>query len=285
MFKFIFDETGAKSEKDKENELGLVAGFILTDKKIEDSLMKGVEQIIQEYNLRELPKIHMSAIRDKEKKIEIQEKIFSLLNKLNIVWTYGSTHIKTFKEKQFYKNKEELSQKQKKSIDKSNANWPIAKFYEECLFKTLTNVMDYKRIYCNTNTDEIIEMISDPLDESIKKSFEHFIEKTIKPTTEYTEYCGYDKEKKEKIPLFYIKATISNKDGSPYIVSLPKYKIECKDSNLTFVADVLAYKTIEILKKNFLSENEINNLKIMAGHPCEYLFIYEKDIDKIFKDI
>lgn len=40
MFKFICDEAGAKTHKDKEHQFGLVSGFILTDNYKEKKLKK-----------------------------------------------------------------------------------------------------------------------------------------------------------------------------------------------------------------------------------------------------
>lgn len=274
MFKFIFDETGAKTINDKENKIGLVVGFFLTDRETEKYLIQEIELIIQEYSLKSLPKLHVSAISDHSIKEKIEEKVFMLLNKLNIVWTYGSTHIKKYKEKNSYRLEENVTEKIKKDRKRSDANWPIPSFYEECLLKAFINVIDFQKYYYKNEKE--IEIISDPIDNSLIKSFNYLIEKTINPKKEFIGY-GYDKEKKEKTIDFIIKGTLN--------VPLPKvptYEFKCENSNLTFIADVLAYRTFKILKENIISENKLNNFEIMNGHPCEYLFIFSKEIDEYF---
>ena len=88
--KFIFDEAGVKSVKD--NGKFVVAGFFLTETK-ERILQKRTIEILNKYDvLKEVKKIHMSEIFkvNKEQGKLLENEIFSLLNDLEIPWTFAA---------------------------------------------------------------------------------------------------------------------------------------------------------------------------------------------------
>ena len=91
IMKFIFDEAGVKSVKDDGN-FGVVAGFFLTEDK-ERILQKRAIEILNKYEvLKEVKKIHMSEIFkvNKEQGTLLENEIFSLLNDLEVPWTFAA---------------------------------------------------------------------------------------------------------------------------------------------------------------------------------------------------
>ncbi len=258
MFKFIYDEAGAKTEKDKEHEFGVVSGFILTDKEKEVLLIKKIKEIVKKHNLEGLKKLHISAINSKEKKDILQEEVLSLLNNLDIVWTYNGTKISNFH-----------------SFEKGERKrFALPTLYENCIINTFGNVVDYYSIY-HAKSNKEIEFISDSIDKEIKDSLSHLLQRllNIKEKEEIPIYKGYDKEKRKPILESLLKV-----ENNLESIIFPKYTIKSEDSYLTFVADILTYHTFKILKNNSLEEG-INNHKIMKNHLCKYLFLYYKEID------
>lgn len=251
MFKFICDEAGAKTHKDKEHQFGLVSGFILTDNYKEKKLIEKIKEIIKKYNLKELKKLHISAINDKSKRESIQIEVLNVLNSLDIIWTYGCVKI----EEHDWVNK------------KNRKKFGIPTLYEECLLRAFMNTIDYYKMYCE---EDKIEIISDNIDREIRESFSYLLEKVInpKPKQEYLINDGYDYENKKP----KLKAKIVAENNLQPIV-LPKYTFKSENSYLTFIADILIYQTFQVLK-NKIFEEQVNSHKIMENHICKYLFMY-----------
>lgn len=265
VFKFIFDEAGAKTENDKEHEFGVVSGFILKTEQKEKILVEEIKKIIEKYNLKELKKIHLSAISDVEKRKSIQLEILELLNNLEIVWTYGSVKKNCI---------------QKVNI-KDRLKFGIPNLYESCILVAFINAIDYYEFYHKKNKNDQIKLISDNIDQTIKDNFSKVLKKICNCNGEkkYEINTGYNKEKRKPI----IGNILTVKSDIPPL-KLPKYTWESENSYLTFVADVLTYHTFQILKNESI-EKQFNCHEIMKTHICKYLFIYSNEIDEYFNSI
>ena len=157
VMKFIFDEAGVKSVKD-DGSLGVVAGFFLTEDKEKILQQKGIE-ILNKYDvLKEVKKIHMSEIFkvNKEQGKLLENEIFSLLNDLEVPWTFAAmkNNIK--------------DTKPQKNIPKCIR---LGSFLEILYMRILVNVFDYMMVM---NYKKNIEFISDMLDKSIIDNFIEF---------------------------------------------------------------------------------------------------------------
>ena len=145
--KFIFDEAGVKSTKDN-GSCGVVAGFFLTEEK-ESILQKRAIEILNKYDvLKEVKKIHMSEIFkvNKEQGKLLENEIFSLLNELEVPWTFATM-------KNIFKNSE-----LKKNIPECVRT---GNFLEILYMRILVNVFDYRMVI---NYKKNIEFITDTLD-------------------------------------------------------------------------------------------------------------------------
>lgn len=162
IMKFIFDEAGVKSVKDDGN-FGVVAGFFLTEDK-ERILQKRAIEILNKYEvLKEVKKIHMSEIFkvNKEQGTLLENEIFSLLNDLEVPWTFAAM-------KNISKNT-----KSKKDIPKCIRT---GSFLEILYMRISVNVFDYMMVM---GYKKNIEFISDVLDKSIIDNFIEFSRNTL----------------------------------------------------------------------------------------------------------
>ena len=255
--KFIFDEAGVKSVKD--NGKFVVAGFFLTETK-ERILQKRTIEILNKYDvLKEVKKIHMSEIFkvNKEQGKLLENEIFSLLNDLEIPWTFAAI-------KNISKNT-----KSKKNIPKCIRT---GSFLEILYMRISVNVFDYMMIM---GYKKNIEFISDMLDKTIVDNFIEFSKDTFMEEKNIVMKNGYDF--KNKIPIKCTELNTKqevNKELKNFFNNL-NFKVD--ESNiLSFIADIITYRVYKILKEN---ENVkvYNKKEIMISHPCKYIFMLGED--------
>ena len=256
--KFIFDEAGVKSVKDN-GKFGVVAGFFLTEAK-ERSLQKRTIEILNKYDvLKEVKKIHMSEIFkvNKEQGKLLENEIFSLLNDLEIPWTFAAI-------KNISKNT-----KSKKNIPKCIRT---GSFLEILYMRISVNVFDYMMVM---GYKKNIEFISDMLDKAIVDNFIEFSKNTFMEEKNIVIKNGYDFE--NKIPIKCAELNTKqevNKELKNFFNNL-NFKVD--ESNiLSFIADIITYRVYKILKEN---ENVkvYNKKEIMISHPCKYIFMLGED--------
>ena len=256
--KFIFDEAGVKSVKDN-GKFGVVAGFFLTEAK-ERSLQKRTIEILNKYAvLKEVKKIHMSEIFkvNKEQGKLLENEIFSLLNDLEIPWTFAAI-------KNISKNT-----KSKKNIPKCIRT---GSFLEILYMRISVNVFDYMMVM---GYKKNIEFISDMLDKAIVDNFIEFSKNTFMEEKNIVIKNGYDFE--NKIPIKCAELNTKqevNKELKNFFNNL-NFKVD--ESNiLSFIADIITYRVYKILKEN---ENVkvYNKKEIMISHPCKYIFMLGED--------
>ena len=255
--KFIFDEAGVKSVKD--NGKFVVAGFFLTETK-ERILQKRTIEILNKYDvLKEVKKIHMSEIFkvNKEQGKLLENEIFSLLNDLEIPWTFAAI-------KNISKNT-----KSKKNIPKCIRT---ESFLEILYMRISVNVFDYMMIM---GYKKNIEFISDMLDKTIVDNFIEFSKDTFMEEKNIVMKNGYDFE--NKIPIKCTELNTKqevNKELKNFFNNL-NFKVD--ESNiLSFITDTITYRVYKILKEK---ENVkvYNKKEIMISHPCKYIFMLGED--------
>ncbi|MFZ8019046.1 MULTISPECIES: hypothetical protein [Fusobacterium] len=256
--KFIFDEAGVKSVKDN-GKFGVVAGFFLTEAK-ERILQKRTIEILNKYDvLKEVKKIHMSEIFkvNKEQGKLLENEFFSLLNDLEIPWTFAAI-------KNISKNI-----KSKKNIPKCIR---MGSFLEILYMRISVNVFDYMMVM---GYKKNIEFISDMLDKTIVDNFIEFSKNTFMEEKNIVMKNGYDFE--NKIPIKCAELNTKqevNKELKKFFNNL-NFKVD--ESNiLSFIADIITYRVYKILKEN---ENVkvYNKKEIMISHPCKYIFMLGED--------
>ena len=256
--KFIFDEAGVKSVKDN-GKFGVVAGFFLTETK-ERILQKRTIEILNKYDvLKEVKKIHMSEIFkvNKEQGKLLENEIFSLLNDLEIPWTFAAI-------KNISKNT-----KSKKNIPKCIRT---GSFLEILYMRILVNVFDYMMVM---GYKKNIEFISDMLDKTIVDNFIEFSKNTFMEEKNIVIKNGYDFENKIPIKCAELKTKQElNKELKEFFYTL-NFKVD-ESEILSFIADIITYRVYKILKEN---ENVkvYNKKEIMISHPCKYIFMLGED--------
>ena len=260
VMKFIFDEAGVKSVKD-DGSLGVVAGFFLTEDKEKILQQKGIE-ILNKYDvLKEVKKIHMSEIFkvNKEQGKLLENEIFSLLNDLEVPWTFAAmkNNIK--------------DTKPQKNIPKCIR---LGSFLEILYIRILVNVFDYMMVM---NYKKNIEFISDMLDKSIIDNFIEFSKNIFTEEKNIIIKNGYDFE--NKIPIRCAELNTKqeiNKELKEFFNNL-NFKVD--ESNiLSFIADIITYRAYKILKEKENKNIKVYNKKeIMTSHPCKYIFMLGED--------
>lgn len=258
IMKFIFDEAGVKSVKD-DGDFGVVAGFFLTEAK-ERILQKRAIEILNKYDvLKEVKKIHMSEIFkvNKEQGTLLENEIFSLLNDLEVPWTFAAM-------KNIFKNI-----KSKKNVPKCIRT---GSFLEILYMRISVNVFDYMMVM---GYKKNIEFISDMLDKTIIDNFVEFSKNIFTEEKNIIIKNGYDFE--NKIPIKCAELNTKqevNKELKNFFNNL-NFKVD--ESNiLSFIADIITYRVYKILKEN---ENikVYNKKEIMTSHPCKYIFMLGED--------
>jgi len=258
--KFIFDEAGVKSTKDN-GSFGVVAGFFLTEAK-ERILQKRTIEILNKYDvLKEVKKIHMSEIFkvNKEQGKLLENEIFSLLNDLEIPWTFAAI-------KNISKNT-----KSKKNIPKCIRT---GSFLEILYMRILVNVFDYMMVM---GYKKNIEFISDMLDKTIVDNFVEFSKNTFMEEKNIVIKNGYDFENKIPIKCAELKTKQElNKELKEFFYTL-NFKVD-ESEILSFIADIITYRVYKILKEKEKESIKVYNKKeIVSSHPCKYIFMLGED--------
>jgi hypothetical protein len=260
VMKFIFDEAGVKSTKDN-GSFGVVAGFFLTEAK-ERILQKRTIEILNKYDvLKEVKKIHMSEIFkvNKEQGKLLENEIFSLLNDLEIPWTFAAI-------KNISKNT-----KSKKNIPKCIRT---GSFLEILYMRILVNVFDYMMVM---GYKKNIEFISDMLDKTIVDNFVEFSKNTFMEEKNIVIKNGYDFENKIPIKCAELKTKQElNKELKEFFYTL-NFKVD-ESEILSFIADIITYRVYKILKEKEKESIKVYNKKeIVSSHPCKYIFMLGED--------
>ena len=260
VMKFIFDEAGVKSTKDN-GSFGVVAGFFLTEEK-ESILQKRAIEILNKYDvLKEVKKIHMSEIFkvNKEQGKLLENEIFSLLNELEVPWTFATM-------KNIFKNSE-----LKKNIPECVRT---GNFLEILYMRRLVNVFDYMMVI---NYKKNIEFITDTLDKSIINNFIKFSKNIFTEEKNIIITNGYDFENKIPIKCAELKTKQElNKELKEFFYTL-NFKVD-ESEILSFIADIITYRVYKILKEKEKESIKVYNKKeIVSSHPCKYIFMLGED--------
>lgn len=251
--KFIFDEAGAKSIKDTKENLGVVAGFFLSEEK-EEVIVEKVNSILNKYKIidllreKKLKKIHISEINivNKDFGSKIKEEIFSLLNDLEIVWTFAA--VKKSNSKIFNNNR--------KKVPNCIREGSLLEYLYVRIF---INIIDFNNMF---KLDCIL--VTDQVDKKIIKNFK-----------EYFDNITSKEKKKIKNTIIKCKQNISS-EIEKFKKSL-EIKIDDSPNNvLSFISDLITSETYKILKR--IPENKyLTQKEYMDRHPCKYLFLLGED--------
>lgn len=264
--KFILDESGAKSYADKNEIIGVIAGFFLKDTKIEDKLILRCNEILKEIStvIEDLKKMHISELYKKnvEEAKKIEEKIFEVINELEIVWTFSCIK----------KGEEIHKQKKEKHCFREGT------LLEMLYMRIFVNVIDYLNSYSTKEKLKNIKLITDTTDKSLLECLGKYLNNIFNSERTLILTDGYNTEL--KMPNKYVELKAIQPVDEEIKDFIDNFKLEIDDSEnqiLSFVADIIVYRTYQVLKNLCsdpkISEGDCTKKEYMIEHPCKFLFI------------
>jgi hypothetical protein len=262
---FICDESGSKgfaeNEEKFEGEYGVFAGYFLTDENYEN-LKKQFKTIYEKYVIAG-HKLHITDLTP-ENQENLRKEVFECLQNENISCVYEAISVKGYNRE--FANLIEIKKKQTEELaDKLTFSKNIEK---DRLHSELFQALFGKAIayYIDTIGDEAdIQVITDNIDDSLKKEFEVKAKELINPLNAPIKIKAFDKEKKEPVAKTITFTSEELNDN----ISKTNFNIVVEDSELTLIADILA-NTVSYYLKKAVSENPnvvLNSKDAIQHHP------------------
>ncbi|MBY0540369.1 MAG: hypothetical protein K2P52_03020 [Campylobacterales bacterium] len=256
----IIDESGAKNYSDKqeqyEGEFGIMVGFLIPYEYLE--MCKDTSKSIF-HEFKNNGKLHITDLEDNEQK-KLRDKVYMLFKEYKVGWFYHGTFVQDFFESE---NKLKLSSNQKSSLH--------YEVFKGVFFKAL----DFYRMHCKDIKKIDIEIITDNLDKGIIKLFKKNLQDSIILMTKRTlskTLHTYNKETNELISCTRTsKLEVREIEGENIQWEDIQFEIITENSNLTFIADILANSTHYYIKQEIIKNKDINlNSKIaVKNHPLK----------------
>lgn len=276
---FICDESGSKgfadNEEKFEGEYGVFAGYFLTEKNYE-SLKTQFKTIYNKYVIAG-QKLHITDLAP-ENQENLRKEVFDCLHNENISCVYEAISVKGYNRE--FVNLTEIKKKQTEELtDKLSFSKNIEKerLHSELFQALLGKAIAY---YIDTVGDEIdIQIITDNIDDSLKKEFELKAKELINPLDTPIKIKAFDKEKKQPIAKTMTFTSEQLNDN----ISKTSFNIIIEDNELTLIADILANTVSHYLKKAVANNpNIVLNSKVaIQDHPLSTLF-YGLSTDTVF---
>ncbi|MCD9522393.1 hypothetical protein GLP14_06010 [Photobacterium carnosum] len=274
-YTLVIDESGAKgyasTTERSLGEIGVMAGFVYSESDIQfikmvfESYTSGfVNPIDGKFHITDFPI---------EKQSEFRNLVFSIAKELKLQWFFSAVYAQGFHESEFgdgrgYKNKNNLLH---------------TTLFKNMLIKSLS--MTYSIGIKNVN----LNVITDTIDSGVMKKFE--------ATANEIKHLFLGEEKSIVVKQWnpdskIVKKTIIHSSISSE--DMPKYnklnvEINCEESVLTIIADVLVNSVRYYLRQNRSEnlENDLNSELAIKGHPLLELVLAPKDSEEFlpFQDI
>ena len=255
-FYLIIDESGAKgySKNIEKNpkEFGVMVGFLVPKNFIHIWRKKSDEHF--KIHLQD-EKVHITSLSNKEQE-KLRNKLYQIFTISGINWYYSAIYTQGFHEGAF-DTKELLH----------------SKLFSMIFTKALYNLSLLKEA-----GDIKIHVISDTLNQGEIKIFKRNIQDLIKiftNTPREKELTKYDKEKQTIIKAKSI-SKITEKDKNFPVFKDIKLEISIENSNLTFMADILANSVYYYIKEYIKEKNNyplLNSKQAIEQHPLSNLVL------------
>lgn len=231
---FYFDESGYKgnvSEKPNEYDFCLVSGFAIKTANIHTFSAK-LRNIFQDIVLNPGEKLHATDIFKDNKNLNIKTQFIDLINKSDLYILHSAIYCIGFYSS--LKTFEEITKPSNDSADSRIKPSGIHK-NENIYFKAFTDVMVKIDVLCEDNNVAKLNLISDRIDESIKKECQKILVEINKNITE-KEYTGFDTVDKVVVSRS-IKMQLQGFDMN--VNHIKELKIDYANSELTIAADII----------------------------------------------
>jgi hypothetical protein len=266
----IIDESGAKGYSDKEEsydgEIGVIAGYLIPASYL-DLVKINFESIKSKYLTD--AKVHVTDLNTQEQS-SIRQEIYSFIIETNIICVYEAIHTQGFYEN--YDRLASLIENNKRNL-RSSVKVSSRKNKELLHEHLFQGVFGKALAFCIDQFGEEFELkvITDRVDESIKKRFIESAEELINVGKEHeTKVTGFDTSTKKVVE----GSIVSRIDNAQEVIgdfSKIKYSIDYEDSGLTLAADVI----VNGLNHHFKSRSaldvglNLNDRVAVNSHPLK----------------
>lgn len=278
----IIDESGAKGYSDNQEqelgELGLILGYLIPESHIQ-KVKEELNDIRNKYISQS--KLHITDLTSEEQN-NLRNDIFYYFQNRQIYFVYEAIHVQGF-----FNNQQSLLNLINQAKENSNPNISFSNHEKkELLHKQLFQGLVGKAIgMCIDRIGNTfhLDIISDNIDESIKKEFIKAIDELVnigKKSTSHTK--AYDRVN-EKLVSGAITFEIDNSNNILEDYSNIKYSISCEDTGLTLASDVLAnslYYYFNHRDKNEIGKH-LNTKKAVDKFPLKDLIYGLWEVDDI----
>jgi hypothetical protein len=250
----IVDESGAKgyssNQEDKPNELGVMAGYLVLEEDLEQA-RSIASKFFRSINVSD--KLHLTDLTTEQQK-EVRELIYQVFKFNHICWFYEAIYVQGFHESVHAEGRGGLNEKER--------------LHSKLFFGVFTKAIS--RLRHERNKQLSIRVITDTIDERIIKEFKSEVKDyvnviTRNPIKRFSKI--YNKENKD-VETYEITSTTTFEDEEVFFDSI-QYDIQCEDSPITFVADVLANSTLYYLREKVRenSDTKLNSKRAIENHP------------------
>ena len=220
----VVDESGAKgfskNQEKESNEFGVMAGYLIPEECLKQarSIANGFFSPINVSG-----KLHLTDLT-KEQQAEARELIYQVFKSNRICWFYEAIYVQGFYDSAHTEGrggfgKDELMH---------------SKLFSGVFIKAIP------RLRHEENKQLSIHVITDKIDKKIINGFKSEVKSYVEAITRAPI--------KRNSEIYSIESVITLEDDSLFFNSI-QYDIECEDSCITFIADVLANSTLYFLKK------------------------------------
>jgi hypothetical protein len=268
---FICDESGSKGFADNQEkfagEYGVFAGYFLTDKNY--NTLKNKFKTIYEKYVTAGQKLHITDLTP-ENQENLRKDVFECLKTENISCVYEAISVKGYHRE--FENSAKLEKEQNEKIKNTfsfSKNQEKGRLHSELFQAVFGKAIAY---YNDTIGDDIeIQIITDNIDNKLKKEFEEKAKELINPLDKAIEFKAFDKEKKQPVTKTMTFASEQLKNDN---ISKTKFNIISEVNELTLIADILA-NTVSYYLKKAVEQNPniiLNSKDAIQDHPLLILF-------------
>ncbi|UAA39123.1 hypothetical protein KIH87_01785 [Paraneptunicella aestuarii] len=257
-FVLVLDESGAKGYSNNqevlENEFGVMAGFIFSDKNLKGNYCACVQTFS---DFASEGKLHITELSpDKQK--QVRTKFFEVMQATRLNWSYEAIKVQGLYESENIRIPSEFTEK--------------VLLHERLFIGLVLKVVN--ELNSSEEKEIKLKIITDNIDRPIVERFCKSIDEIIKLLTDKKLVYQYKKSdpiaKKSQIHQFEI-----NVDYNKNFISIGKfdYSIKSEDSCLTFMADILVNSVYHHLKKKLESDPDLqlNSSSAIQGYPLAEL--------------
>lgn len=282
----IIDESGAKGYSDNQEtevgEFGVMSGYLIPDERLEE-VKNDLKQITKKYSSDE--KLHITDIEQQDQQ-SLRDEIFAYLKSHNALWVYDAIYVEGY-----FKHAEAIGRivDEIKENRRSDVKLSLNE-KREMLHCQLFSGVVYKGVALaidNLGNRFNINIITDRVDNKLLRLFNEELKNIFDTEKKYQTVSGFDTKQKQVVKGTVSTEIVDNADIMGDFTGIT-YSLNCDDSPLTLVADVLVNSVNHYLKLNQadLVNYGLNSFKAIENHPLSDLVygVSENDAaDTIYK--